>query len=319
MLAGSRPITDNHFMNKLRVEALYTYPIKSCAGVNVVSPDVTEYGFDADRFFMAVDQDGNFISQRTRPNLALVQPDIWHSDPDFIDICVTAPGMEPLMLGHEIGLSGNDDRLDTYVHGNPVSAVITTQEADEWFSEYLGEPVRLVAKDTAAPRYIKDRYARSDTANMAAFADGFSMTLASQASLDELNRRMAEETGAEPIPMDRFRPNIVVNGEDLEPYDEDYWRRIQVGRMIAYVARPCKRCAIPYVDQRTGQSTGNKTVGKTLAKDRRGWDTTKPDDNGSGVFFAQNLNHVYEEGLWITEGQEVVILDRSADRNVTLR
>jgi uncharacterized protein YcbX len=306
-------------MSDIRVESLHTYPIKSCGGVRIQSPDITEYGLELDRFFMLTDRDGNFISQRTKPELALVQPDIWNSGPDFIDMEVTAPGLAPLILGHETHLVGVYDYAETYVHGKPVAAVRTTKEADDWFSEYLKTPVSLVAKDVAKPRHINDRYARYDSANQAAFADGFPMLLASQASLDEHNRQMAEQTGAGPIPMNRFRPNIVVSGENLEPYDEDYWRRIQIGKMIAYVVRPCKRCAIPYIDQITGQSTGNKAVGKTLATTRRGWDTTKPDDDGKGVFFAQNLAHVYEDGLWITQGQEVIVFDRSDEPNIRLR
>ena len=89
--------------------------------------------------------------------------------------------------------------------------------------------------------------------------------------------------------------------------------------MMAYVVRPCKRCAIPYVDQITGVQNANKTVGKALAMTRRGRDTTEPDDDGKGVFFAQYLTHGYWDGMYLREGDEVTILDRSLESNVELR
>src|SRR3972149_8537368 len=103
------------------------------------------------------------------------------------------------------------------------------------------------------------------------------MLLTSSASLNSLNQILTDELDVNPVPMNRFRPNIVVAGDDLEAFDEDYWRRIKIGEMFAYVVRPCKRCAIPYVDQSTGKKTG-KVVGKALAETRLGSDRTKPND-----------------------------------------
>ncbi len=306
-------------MSKIWVEGLYTYPIKSCAGTRMLTADINERGLVDDRTFMVTDIDGVFISQRTHPELALVRPEVTVSDADLLNMSVTAPGMETLRLSHEPSARHPVNFIETIIHGKAIGALRTTDEADAWFSEYLNMPTYLCASDPQSHRLINDRYWHHDSTNETAFADAFPMLLASRASLDAFNQSMAEQTGAEPIPMDRFRPNIVVRGEDLEAYDEDYWRRIQIGRMIAYVVRPCKRCAIPYVDQETGNPTGNKTVGKTLATMRRGKDTTKPDDNGKGVFFAQNLVHVYEEGLWLDEGDIVQIHDRSDSPNVDLR
>jgi len=306
-------------MSELRVENLYTYPIKSCAGISLQYADVFERGLENDRYFMVTDSEGNFISQRTKPELALVEPDILDSDSHYIRMAVDAPNLGELMIDHEWHSGIPRELVRNYVHGKPVNGLRTADDADEWFSEYLNMPASLSAINTYDYRWINQRYYHEDATNAVAFADAFPFLLTSTASLDAFNRSMVEDLDAPAIPMNRFRPNVVVSGEGLEPYEEDYWRRVRIGQMVAYIVRPCKRCAIPYVDQDTAQSTGNKTVGRTLAATRRGRDTTKPDDDGKGVYFGQYLDHVYQEGLYISVDDEVVVLDGSKESNVQIR
>jgi uncharacterized protein YcbX len=303
-------------MATIKVESLHTYPIKSCAGTELKAAQVTSTGLRHDREFMLIDENNNFVSQREMPKLALVDPIIADAAPGITCMDVRAPGMSTLEIVHVPRESRQQDHLTAYVHGNPVRALLMNLETSEWFSDYLDDDVRLVAVDPVGPRYVNERYRVADTSNRLGFADGFPMLLASQASLDQLNKDIAEVTGGEPIPMDRFRPNIVVSGDWLEPYDEDYWRRVYIGQMLASVVRPCKRCSIPYVNQETGKRTDAKTVGKTLSATRRGFDTTKYDDNGKGVFFAQNLAHVYEGPVQLRVGDDVVVYVRDTESNV---
>ena len=145
--------------------------------------------------------------------------------------------------------------------------------------------------------------------NQVGFADGHSMLLAAEPSLARLNTEMDE-----PVPMNRFRPNVVVDGPALEPYDEDFWTEVQIGAMAAFVVKACDRCAIPDVDQDTAVT--GKAVRRALTT-RKG--VNAHDDANTGVFFAQNLAHAYAGGLTISVGDPVRIVGRSAKPNVVLR
>jgi uncharacterized protein len=134
------------------------------------------------------------------------------------------------------------------------------------------------------------------------------MLLASEPSLAQLNQELEE-----PVPMDRFRPNIVIDGPGLAPYAEDSWTRLQIGAMTDSVVKACDRCSIPDTDQRTG--VVGKAVRRAL-RTRKG--TNAHDDSNTGVFFAQNLNHVHTPGLTIRLGDEVDVLARSLRPNVVL-
>jgi len=134
------------------------------------------------------------------------------------------------------------------------------------------------------------------------------MLLASEPSLASLHSHLDE-----PVPMNRFRPNIVVDGDDLPPYDEDHWTEIRIGTLAAYVVKGCDRCSIPDTDQRTA------AVGKAVRlalRTRRGVNAHDP--TNKGVFFAQNLNHVYAPGTVIRLGDAVRVITRSATPNVVI-
>ena len=197
--------------------------------------------------------------------------------------------------------------------GRPVASQLVGEELDEWFTRFLpgyrdNRRFRVLRVREDTPRYIKERYHLAGASNQVGFADGNSMLLATEPSLAQLNRELAE-----PVPMDRFRPNIVIDGPGLAPYAEDSWTSLQIGAMTAFVVKACDRCAIPDTDQHT--AVVGKAVRRAL-RTRKG--ANAHDGSNTGVFFAQNLNHVHAPGLTIRLGDEVQVLARSLRPNVVL-
>jgi len=292
----------------IEITGLHTYPIKSCAGSALTEAAVTRRGLEHDRDYMLIDDECRFVSQRTEPRLALVRPTLG------VDVLtVSAPGMEEIEI--PLAIAADDDLLvEAAVHGKLVVGQRVGAEYDNWFMRFLADgrslgTVRLLRVRADAPRPVGDRYQRGDAANQVGFADGQPILLASEASLEALNAEM--ET---PVPMNRFRPNIVVAGPALPPFDEDYWIEVGLGALRAYVVKGCDRCAIPDVDQRTA-ITG-KAVRRALTG-RRG--VNAYDATNKGVFFAQNLNHAYAPGITVRVGDNVEVINRGAQPNVELR
>jgi uncharacterized protein len=294
-------------MPALTVTGLHTYPIKSCAGVDLVEARVTSRGLELDRDFMVVDDEHDFVSQRKLPELALVVPTIGGRS-----ITLTAPGIEPIDV--PLDMEADDKKLITAtVHGRPVAGQAVGEDLDEWFTTFLppyksNRRFRLLHVREDVPRYIKDRYHKSGASNQVGFADGNSMLLATEPSLAELNAQMED-----PVPMNRFRPNIVVDGYDLMPYEEDFWTQVEIGALEAFVVKACDRCSIPDTDQRTA------AVGKAVRmalRTRKG--VNAQDASNKGVFFAQNLNHVYRPGVVVRLRDAVRVIARSPRSNVVL-
>ena len=289
------------------VTGLATYPVKSCAGVALSAARVTPRGIELDRDFMLIDDDDDFVSQRKVPQLALVRPSIGEHT-----ITLSAPGMEPVELPREIELDERRTRHAT-VHGRPVAGQLLDDELSEWFTTFLppyrhNRRFRLIHVRADAPGLVKDRYRRHDASNQVGFADGNAMLLASERSLAQLNSHLDE-----PVPMNRFRANIVVDGDDLAAYDEDHWTEVRIGPLAAHVVKGCDRCSIPDTDQQTA------AVGKAVRvalRTRRG--VNAHDASNKGVFFAQNLNHVYVPGTVVRLGDRLRVIARSAEPNVVL-
>jgi uncharacterized protein len=291
----------------LRVTDLATYPVKSCAGIHLQEARITPRGLELDRDFMLIDDDGDFVSQRKVPALALIVPTVGAGS-----ITLAAPGMENAELPLQI--DPDDNRLLTAtVHGRPVMGQIVGEDLNEWFTTFLpawkgNRCFRLLHVREDVPRYIKSRYQEPGASNLLGFADANSMLLASEASLAKLNDELEQ-----PVPMNRFRPNIVVDGDDLAPYDEDYWIKLEIGCLTAFVVKACDRCVIPDVDQLTAVT--GKAVRRAL-RTRKG--VNAYDHSQQGVFFAQNLNHVYEPGVKVSVGDPVRVIERGTDPNVLL-
>lgn len=254
-----------------KIARLFVYPIKSCAGVEVTEAVLTETGLDLDRAWMVVDEQGEFVSQRELPRMALVRPQLKH-----YEVVLRAPGM----LALHLNIEGVEAPVRVRVWDDEVAAFDMGDVAAQWLSDFLGAKLRLVRFDPEHRRLSSMKWTQGVEAPNQ-FSDGFPLLVASEASLDELNRRLAE-AGHAPVGMERFRPNIVLSG--MEAHDED---RLDVMRIAAgeevqlRPVKPCPRCPIPNIDPATARSTPE--VSDTLQAYRRN------DIVDGAVTFGMNL------------------------------
>jgi uncharacterized protein len=236
------------------VSALTYYPIKGCAGVSVSSMDITSAGPAHDRTFMVVRaEDGLFSSQRRTPALAVVRPAL---EPDGTKLTLSASGRDDLV----VDVLPDGPRRTVDVHGRwQGDAVDQGDDAAAWVSDLVGEALRLVRVPPDHDRMVDERH------GPVTFTDSTALHLVSQASLDDLNARIVD-AGAEPVPMARFRPNVVVAG--VAPYAEDDVRTIEAGGLRMSWVKPDVRCKVTIVDQETGERAGPEPL-RTLATFRR--------------------------------------------------
>lgn len=248
------------------VSQLVHYPVKGCAGTPLSVATVTETGIAHDREFMLVDPDGVFRSQRRDPALAVVRPTL---TADGARLVVAAPDTDPV----ELDVVEDGPRLDVSLFGRWFgSGVDQGDPAAKWFSTVLGERCRLVR---VPPEHDRDGW--GEHPGKVGFADAHALLVTAESSLAELNRRITER-GADPVPMNRFRPNIVVSGWP-EPHTEDRFRLMTVGGAALGYAVRAVRCAVPTVAQETGVPSGPEPT-RTLADYRR-----EP-ELGGGVSFG---------------------------------
>jgi uncharacterized protein YcbX len=249
----------------LRLTALHIYPIKSAGGCRVQECEVDSFGLQYDRRWMVVDRGGRFITQRTRPRLALVHPSI-----DGDTLRVTTPGMPALELPLHPGPSVAT--MAVVVWRDTCEAVWTGERAAAWFSEALGTPCSLVHMPADTVRPTDPAFA--PLAVRVSFADAFPFLLISEESLADLNARLAA-----PLPMNRFRPNLVIGGDG--PYVEDSLGAFRLGEIEFRVVKPCDRCVVTTADQETTER-GVEPL-RTLATYRK---------VGGKVMFGQNVIHL---------------------------
>jgi uncharacterized protein YcbX len=231
---------------------LLLYPIKSCAGMAVASATLLESGLMAegvhDREWMLVTDDGQFLTQREHPRMALIvpRPDGAQSKPEFLRVRAPALAQEDLLLP----LAWDDAAPTSTVRiwDDLVDALDCGAAAADWFSAALGVRCRLVRfrRDVVRPTSVKWT---NGVPSQTRFSDGYPLLLISQASLDDLNARL-RAAGRPALPMDRFRPNLVVDG--IEAYEEDYVAALSNGGVTIRPVKPCARCPIPAIDQATG-------------------------------------------------------------------
>ncbi|WP_150240736.1 MOSC domain-containing protein [Nocardiopsis quinghaiensis] len=238
----------------VRIAELVHYPVKGCAGTSVRTAEMTPAGIAHDRTFMVVDADGNFRSQRNDPRMALVRAGV---GADGARLRLDLDGLGPV----EVTAVPEGPRLDVTVHKQRFTGVDQGAEAAGWLSEALGAPSRLVR---VPPDH--DRRVGGMTPGTSAFADSTAVLMVSLSSLDLLNERILAR-GAEPVPLDRFRPNIVVSGWP-EPHTEDRVRAVRLGTAELGYAKVCVRCAVTTVDQDRGVRSGPEPL-RTLAAYRR--------------------------------------------------
>jgi len=223
------------------------YPIKSCAGISLREAVLTRSGLMSehvyDREWMVVDTQGHFLTQREHPRMALIVPRI-----KATTLELRAPGM--LRLEVELGLPHPQlaPTLEVQVWDDTLRAYDCDEVTATWFSNAIGVPCRLVRFHPDVVRATSTKW----TAGVAAstmFADGYPVLIAGAASLDDVNEKL-RAAGRTPLPMDRFRPNLVIG--DIGAFEEDYADFLQFGATVLKPVKPCSRCPIPSVDQATG-------------------------------------------------------------------
>jgi uncharacterized protein YcbX len=239
------------------------YPIKSCGGISVTSWRLDRLGLEYDRRWMLVDQAGRAVTQREWPVLSRTEVALTDGA-----IRVSAPGRRPVAV--PLGVTEGES-VPLSLWGWRGTGLGGRREVDAWFTELLGAPVRLVYCPPAGGQEVNPEYAPAPT--RAAFTDGFPLLVISQASLEELNRRLPA-----PATMRRFRPNLTLTG--TEPFAEDQMGRFRLGLITMAAVKGCDRCVMTTIDPDTGEK-GPEPL-RTLATFRK-WD--------GKVWFGQNVIH----------------------------
>jgi uncharacterized protein YcbX len=231
------------------------YPVKGCAGTSLPRARVLATGVEHDRTFMFVRaSDGLFRSQRSTPKLAVIRPEV---TADGAKLTLTAPNTDAVTLA----VQQEAPRLTVNVHDVwEGEALDQGDEVADWASTYLAEPVRLVRVAPTHTRAVDEQH------GAITFTDSTPLHLTSVSSLDDLNARILEK-GADPVPMARFRPNIVIEGWSA-PYTEDDIRDFTIGGTRLRWVKPDIRCKVTMVDQLTGERAGPEPL-RTLADYRR--------------------------------------------------
>jgi uncharacterized protein YcbX len=228
---------------------LLLYPIKSCGGIAVREATLLESGLSIhgvhDREWMLVTENGQFLSQRENPRMALIRP-----LPEGGNLRVRAPGMGDLLVPVAWEAVQDAPVRTVQIWDDSVRAVDCGDVAADWFAQAIGtrERIRLVRfhHDAVRPTSVKWT---GGVPSQTRFADGYPLLLIGQASLDDLNTRL-RAAGRAPLPMDRFRPNLVIDG--LQAFEEDYLGSLSTGAAEIRPVKPCARCPIPAIDQNTG-------------------------------------------------------------------
>ncbi|MDI5966725.1 MOSC domain-containing protein [Streptomyces sp. SL13] len=276
-------------MTSPRLSSLHVYPVKSAQGAAPERADVEPWGLAGDRRWVVVNGDGRAVTQREAPRMTQVVA-VPQADGGIV---LRAPGTAPLTVAVPTG--GGTSRV--WIFSTPVEAAGAAPEAAAWWSAFLGADLRLFhLDDPAGGRPIPPHDNRGRDDGRVSFADSHPLLLTSTASLAALNRLVArgDHAGDGPLPMNRFRPNMVVDGTG--PWVEDDWRRVRVGEVVMRVVGPCARCVITTTDQEHG--TRGKEPLRTLARHRR---------FGGGLMFGQNL--VPESGGTLRVGDTFSVVE----------
>lgn len=260
----------------LTVSQLLIYPIKSLGGIALDTAQLTDRGLQHDRRWMLIDDDNRFLSQREHAQMALFK----------LDVLADALKVTYITDGSTINIPFiplKHDLLDVVLWDDTCTGQLVSDAVDAWFTVKLGIPTRLVYMPDETHRAADPRYTTQGT--IASFADAYPALLIGQASLDDLNSRLAEQ-----LPMNRFRPNIVFTGG--EAYSEDQMNHITINGIDMYGVKLCARCVMTTINQETIEK--GKEPLKTLARYRR---------KGNKILFGQNL--AFNSNCVISVGDEL--------------
>jgi uncharacterized protein YcbX len=275
------------------LSALTLYPIKSCAGISLQEATLTREGLMSDQIYdrewMVVGPDGVCLTQREHPRMALIVP---HLKTSTLEL--RAPGM--LRLELELGLPDPDQAptLTVQVWDDTVLAYDCDDTTAAWFTAAIGTPCRLARFHAKATRAVSQKWTKGVAASTL-FSDGYPVLIAGSASLEDVNQRL-RAAGRDAIPMNRFRPNVVIDG--IEAFEEDYVESFELGEAVLAPVKPCSRCPMPSVDQATG------TFGPDPLDVLQSY-RAKPELDGA-ICFGMNAIVTEGAGQRLRVGQQVV-------------
>jgi uncharacterized protein YcbX len=249
-------------INKYYLSEINIYPIKSLGGISLQSADVEERGLKHDRRLMLIDKSNRFITQRSFPQMALIKVERKNN---LLTVAHNQNKLSPLSIG---ALPYDEEEVDVQIWRDNVAALKYNDDINEWFTEAIGITCNLVYMPDTTKRMTNPEFAKN---KFVSFADGYPFLIIGQESLNELNSRLTV-----PLPMNRFRPNLVFNGGNS--FDEDKWMKVRMGSAEFKVVKPCSRCSVTTVNQETGER--GKEPLTTLAKFR---------NNNGEVLFGQNM------------------------------
>lgn len=264
----------------ITLSALTYYPIKACRGFDVQASKVERMGLEHDRRMMVVTPEGQFLTQREHPKLALITPRLKNDG-----VTLSTPNFDSIHFN--IQKSGASRPVNIW-KSKGVNAIDQGDEAAGWLSDWLGTPVRLMHIADGFKRKLNPDYTVNPD-DHTGFADGYPILVVSEASLQDLNSKLVS-----PLPMNRFRPNILVKG--CGPYAEDAWKRIKIGEIEMAFVKPCARCVVTTIDKETLEK--NKEPLKTLSTYRK---------QKGGAMFGMNVIPLNEGEIKV--GMNVEILE----------
>ena len=267
--------------SRVIVQDIFIYPIKSLGGIRLTEASVEEKGFQYDRRWMLVDENGIFITQRKYPRMALLSVELGE-----MELAVFNKLEPESKVKIPLNCASGPERSVT-IWDDQVLAKSVNRDLDQWFSDFMGFSVSLVMMPDSTQRKVSEKYAVHGES--VSFADGMPYLMIGQRSLDDLNSRLEI-----PVPMNRFRPNIVFSGGSA--YLEDSLRKIKIGQLEFQIVKPCARCVLTTVDQESGVK--GKEPLKTLASYRT---------VNSKIYFGQNV--VALQAGKISVEDEIVPLD----------
>lgn len=265
-------------MKNIEVSEIWTYPVKSLKGMAHQTSAIDTRGFLNDRRWMLVDKTGTFLTQRNYPAMALIAVNIIGNQ-----LLFTAPNKSDLHITIQ---NTGIENITVNIWEDVCNAVLVSKEADDWFSNFLHFDCQLVYMPEESLRQVDTKYAPIGA--ITNFTDAFPFLLISEASLADLNSRLEIS-----VPMNRFRPNIVIKG--TLPYEEDTWKTIRIGEIVFDVAKPCGRCIMTTIDQITAEK--NKEPLRTLATYRQ---------LENKILFGQNLLHQNLGSIKVGDAIEVL-------------
>ncbi|MCY4218889.1 MAG: MOSC N-terminal beta barrel domain-containing protein [Gammaproteobacteria bacterium] len=265
------------------IKELYIYPVKSFAGIPIIRATLLNTGFEFDRRWMVIDPHGEFITQRSCPQMSLVQTSLEKNQ-----LVLSTFGMDDIYVPCP---SENGQKTSVEVWGDKVNAIIHSDHINSWLSDALGRECKLAYFPTSETRACDPQVAKEGDSTL--FADGFPLLLTNHASLNDLNGRLDH-----PVDMKRFRPNIVFQGKN--PFEEDEWRKIEINGIDLRFAQCCPRCSVPTVNPETGIIEGPEPI-RTLSEYRTGSD--------GEVYFG--INMIPESTGIVSVGNEITIIHPS--------